>query len=123
MLIQDKKLPSTVEQERKELYKSKKGKELLAGAAQLQKEIQGIADKAMADSRKRRGTTGMDANELENVMDDFSQHAHRPAIGQSTSRTSAAVARYVVKNGRLVCVHDPNNGKRSKLWKPLFPKK
>ena len=123
MLIQDKKLPSTVEEERKNLYRSTKGKELLAGAAQLQREIQGIADKAMADSRKKRGTTGMDEKELANVMDNFSQHSHRPAIGQSSSRTSAAVARYVVKNGRLVCVHDPNKGQRSKLWKPLFPKK
>lgn len=47
MLIQDKKLPKTVEQERKELYAAEKGKELLAGAQQLQNEIQGIAEKTL----------------------------------------------------------------------------
>ena len=106
MLIQDKKLPKTVEQERKELYASQKGKELLAGAQKLQNEIQGIADKAMLDAKQKKGTTGMDPNELENVLDNFEQHAHRPAVAAG-SRTSAAVRRYIFKNGRWVNVHKP----------------
>ena len=121
MLIQKKNLPKTVEQERKELYASKKGKELLAGAQKLQNEIQGIADKHMAEAKKEKGTTGMDFDALDNVLDDFSQHTHRPAIGGS-SRTSSMVARYAYRDGKLVCIHDPYKGNRNKLWKPLFPK-
>ncbi len=106
MLIQDKKLPKTVEEERKELYASPKGKELLAGAQQLQNEIQGIADKAMLDAKKKKGTTGMDFDELDNVLDDFSQHSHTPAVA-AASRTSSAVTRYVFKDGQWVNIHKP----------------
>ena len=106
MLIQDKKLPKTVEQERKELYDSDKGKELLAGAQQLQNEIQGIADKAMLEAKREKGTTGMNFNELDNVLDNFSEHSHKPAV-TAASRTSSAVSRYVFKNGEFVCVHSP----------------
>lgn len=122
MLIQDKKLPKTVEQERQELYASKKGKELLAGAQQLQNEIQGIADRAMSEAKQKKGTTGMNFNELDNVLDKLSEHSYAPAVA-ATSKTSAAVARYIFKNGKFVCVHDPNPGRKNKLWKPLFPQK
>ena len=121
MLIQDKKSPKTVEEERKNLYASKKGKELLAGAQQLQNEIQGIADQAMRDAKREKGTTGMDFNELDNVLDKFSEHSHSPAV-RATSRTSPAVARYTYRNGKLVASHNPYP-KRNKMWKPLFPKK
>jgi len=106
MLIQDKKLAKTVEEERKELYASKKGKELLAGAQKLQSEIQGIADRAMMEAKREKGTTGMDFDELDNVLDDFSEHSHTPAVA-AASRTSAAVSRYVFKDGKFVCVHTP----------------
>ena len=106
MLIRDKKLPKTVEQERKELYASDKGKELLAGAQALQHEIQGIADKAMIDAKKKKGTTGMDFNALDNVLDNFSQHSHTPAV-DAVSRTSSAVSRYIFKGGKWVNVHKP----------------
>ncbi|MCY3739974.1 MAG: hypothetical protein OXH00_03030 [Candidatus Poribacteria bacterium] len=122
MLIQEKKLPKTVEEERKELYNSKKGKELLAGAQKLQNEIQGIANKAMLEAKKKKGTTGMDFDELDNVMDDFEQHTHRPAIGAVSSKTSSQVARYVFRDRKLRCVHDPYKNNRNKLWKPLFSK-
>lgn len=123
IVIQDKKLPKTVEQERKELYASAKGKELLAGAQKLQNEIQGIANKHMEAAKKEKGTTGMDFDELGNVLDDFSQHAHRPGVS-AHSRTSSMVARYVYRDGKLVCIHDPFKNNRNKLWKPLFgPKK
>lgn len=106
MLIQEKKLPKTVEQERKELYRSKKGQELLAGAQKLQNEIQGIADKAMLEAKQKKGTTGMDFDELDNVLDDFEQHSHRPAVAAG-SRTSSAVSRFVFKNGQWVNIHKP----------------
>lgn len=106
MLIRDKKLPTTVEQERQELYRSKKGKELLAGAQKLQNEIQGIADKAMLEAKQKKGTTGMDFNELDNVLDEFSDHSHTPAVA-AVSRTSSAVTRYVFKDGKFLLVHKP----------------
>ncbi|MXZ00200.1 hypothetical protein F4Y93_05955 [Candidatus Poribacteria bacterium] len=106
MLIRDKKLPTTVEEERKELYASKKGQELLAGAQVLQNEIQGIADKAMLAAKAKKGTTGMNFDELDNVLDDFSQHSHTPAV-VAASRTSSAVARYVFKDGQWVNIHKP----------------
>ena len=107
MLIRDKKLNSTVEEERKNLYASTKGKELLAGAQQLQNEIQGIADTAMVESKQKRGTTGMPFNELNNIMDKFGEHSHKPATGNWGSKTSSAVTRYVFRNGRLECIHEP----------------
>ncbi len=122
MLIQDKKLPKTVEEERKELYASTKGKELLAGAQKLQNEIQGIANQAMIDAKREKGTTGMDFDELDNVLDKFSEHSHAPAV-TAASRTSSAVARYVFRNGKFVEIHNPYPKKRNKMWKPLFPEK
>lgn len=107
MLIRDKKLNASVEEERKNLYASEKGKELIAGAQQLQNEIQGIADKAMRDAKREKGTTGMDFNELGNVMDKFSEHSHKPSTGNWGSKTSSAVTRYVFRNGRLECIHEP----------------
>lgn len=107
MLIQDKKLDKSVEEERKNLYASTKGQELLTGAQELQNEVQGIADKAMLEAKREKGTTGMDFNELGNVMDQFSEHSFKPAVGMWASKTSSAVTRYVVRNGRLECVHEP----------------
>lgn len=123
MLIRDKKLPKTVEEERKALYRSKKGKELLAGAEKLQNEIQGIANKHMRAAKEKKGTTGMDFDELDNVIDDFDHHTHRPAIGAVSSKTSSQVARHVFRDGKWVCIHDPYKNNKNKLWKPLFPKK
>lgn len=107
MLIHDKKRNASVEEERKNLYASTEGKQLLAGAQQLQNEIQGIADKAMMDAKREKGTTGMDFNELGNVMDKFSEHSHKPSTGNWGSKTSSAVKRYVFRNGRLECIHEP----------------
>lgn len=111
MLIQSKKLPKNVEEERKNLYASKEGKALLAGAAELQQQIQGVADKAMAEAKRKKGTTGMNHNELENVLDDFGQHTHTPSVA-AASKTSHAVSRYVFRDGKFVPVHRPPPLKR-----------
>ena len=124
MLIRDKKLPSTVEEDRKNLYASSKGKELLAGANKLQSEIQGIANAAMASSKEKRGTTGMPNNELENVMDRVDSHSHKPAVG-AVSKSSRAVVRYRRDGNRWVCTNrNPNEPiKRPAFYRPLFPEK
>ena len=124
MLIRSKELPSTVERERKELYKSKKGKALLAGAQALQNELQGVANQAMAQSKQERGTTGMPNNELENVMDRFDNHSFKPAVSAS-SRSTRAVIRFSAEGNKWTCTnrkggYDPT---KRKGYVPLFPKK
>ena len=99
MLIKTKKLPKNVEAERKALYASKEGKALLAGAQQLQNNIQGIADAAMRAAKREKGTTGMDFDEMDNVLDKFSEHSHAPAVRTNSRYSSAAVSRYEWKDG------------------------
>ena len=125
MLIRDKKLPSSVENERKNLYASSKGKELMAGANALQNEIQGIANQAMASSKQERGTTGVPNEQLENVMDRIDNHSHKPAVSAS-SKSSLSVVRYRRKeDGGWVETNRPKGYQRKRPigFRELFPKK
>lgn len=104
LVIHSKKLPKSVENDRKNFESSTEGKAMRGEASAFQKRWQGSVDEAMMHQKRETGSTGMSNEKMNDLLDEtYDRNMHRTVFGQGGKRkpamTKTFVQRRVLVNG------------------------
>lgn len=98
LVIHSKKLPTSVENDRRNFEVSTEGKALRGEAAAFQKTFQGTLDDAMRQQKRETGSTGMKPDEMTDLLGDTNErHSARTIFGEAGKRKPATAKTYKQK--------------------------